>query len=78
MEKWGIFVTKKELSKMQRRVKRAKLDVFEVRALTFEEKMTYLGRDLRLLCGEPHVIMFNATEDEYRKFIHRYRLRTVI
>lgn len=77
MKQWGIFVTKKQLNRVLRRIRRAKLDVFEVRELTFGERMMYLRDDLSLYLGEPHIIMFNATEGEYDKFICKYSLQKV-
>lgn len=72
MEMWGLFVTKNELNNTIRLVKREGLDVFEVRKLTFIEKLTYIGNDVRLFFGSPYVVMFNATKEEYENFIHKH------
>lgn len=77
MEEWGIFTTEKELNKMLRRIKRAGFEIFEVRALSLAEKLTYLANDPRLYINNPHIIMFKATEKEYKRFVRRRRLSII-
>lgn len=76
--RWGIFVMKDELDKMVERIKNEKgIEVFEVRPLTFIEKMVYIKNNPKLFVNEPHVIMFNATKLRYKIFIIKNRLKTV-
>lgn len=76
--RWGIFVMKDELDKMMERINNEKgLEIFEVRPLTFVEKMVYLKSNTTLFINEPHVIMFNATKLRYKTFIIKNRLKTV-
>lgn len=77
MEEWGIFTTEKELDKMLRRVTHAGFEVFEVRALSLMEKITYLANDPHLYINNPHIIMFKATEKEYKRFVRRRRLSII-
>ena len=76
MKQWGIFTTKKELHKIQKSVEKAGLEIFEVRELNFIEKLMYIN-DARLLTNEPHIVMFNATEDEYNELIKKLKLNPV-
>lgn len=76
LEKWGIFTTKGELNKMLKAVNDKGLDVFEVRALTFVEKLTYV-KDAITFVNEPHIIMFKATDEEYNSLIEELRLDPV-
>ena len=76
MKQWGIFATKKELNKIQKSVEKAGIEIFEVRELTYVEKLMYIN-DVRLLINEPHIIMFNATEQEYNKLIKKLKLSPV-
>lgn len=77
MEKWGLFVTKDELDETMELIKQIGLEVFEVRKLTFVEKLTYVGNDLRLFLNSPHVIMFNATKEAYNNFIKCHNFTSV-
>ena len=76
MKQWGIFATKKELNKVQKAVEKRGLEIFEVRELTFIEKLTYI-KDPILLVNDPHVIMFNATENEYKTVCKKLKLNPV-
>ncbi len=77
MEDWGIFTTEKELNKMLRRIIRAGFEVFEVRALSQAEKLIYVANDPHLYINNPHIIMFKATEKEYKQFVRRRRLSII-
>ena len=77
MERWGIFTTKGELDDMIERVNKAGFEIFEVRPLTFTEKMVYVQNDARLFVNEPQIIMFNTTKSKYKRFIRRNKLRGV-
>lgn len=76
LEKWGIFVTKDELGNILEVVKNKGLDVFEVRALTFAEKLTYV-KDVTTFVNEPHIIMFRATDGECTSLIEELGLDPV-
>ena len=76
MKQWGIFTTKKELNKIKRKIEKNGLEIFEVRELTFIEKLTYVNDPL-LFVNEPHVIMFNATDEEYNTIIKKLKLTPV-
>ena len=76
MKQWGIFTTKKQLNKTKRVVEKKGLDIFEVRELTYLEKLTYV-KDPILFVNEPHIIMFNATEDEYKTVCKKLKLTPV-
>jgi hypothetical protein len=74
MEDWGLFASKNELPTMVLRVLAEDFDIFEIRKLTFAEKWTYVRDDIRLFFGDPHVIMFRASEADYRNFVQKYNL----
>jgi len=76
MKQWGIFATSKEVNKMKRKVEKNGLEIFEVRELTFVEKLTYIN-DLTMFVNDPHVIMFYATEEEYNSLIRKLKLTPV-
>lgn len=74
---WGIFCKQDEVEVLSERLENADLDIFEVRPLTFVEKLTYV-KDPGLLINEPYVIMFHATTLQYRTFIFRNNLTRVM
>lgn len=76
MRQWGIFVMKKELDKIMKVMDKRKIEVFEVRELNYMEKLTYV-KDAILFVNEPHVIMFNATEREYKSLCKKLHLTPV-
>lgn len=76
MKQWGIFATKKELNKIKRKVEKNGLEIFEVRELTFAEKLTYV-KDPIMFINDPHIIMFNATEEEYNSLLRKMKLTPV-
>ena len=76
MKQWGIFTTKSELNKIKRKVEKNGLEIFEVRELSYVEKLTYI-KDPLLFVNEPYIIMFNATEDEYKSLLRKLKLSTV-
>jgi N-dimethylarginine dimethylaminohydrolase len=76
LEKWGIFASEEEVDKMVELVKERNLEVFEVRKLTFIEKLTYIKDSSLFLC-DPYIIMFNATKREYKSLIKSVDLTPV-
>ena len=76
-QKWGLFVLPGERDKMLKKLRRKKLEVFEVRELTQWEKIQYLKYDPILYAGKTYVIMFYATDKEYKKFTKKLRLISV-
>lgn len=76
MKQWGIFATSKEVNKMKRKVEKNGLEIFEVRELTFMEKLVHIN-DPILFVNDPHVIMFYATEEEYNSLIRKLKLTPV-
>ena len=76
MKQWGIFTTKKELNKIKRKIEKKGLEIFEVRELTYAEKLTYI-KDPLLFINDPHIIMFNATDEEYNSLITKMKLTIV-
>ena len=76
MKQWGVFVTKKDLNDMIDKIRKLGYDIFEVRELTMMEKFTYVN-DVVLAAGNPHVIMFYATDFGYRKMLRKLKLVSV-
>lgn len=75
---WGVFCNRNEVETMSVKLKKAGLDIFEVRPLTMVERMTYLKYPTALLYSEPCIVMFHATTLQYRWFIFKNRLTRVM
>lgn len=76
MKQWGIFAMKKELDKIMKIMDKHNIEVFEVRELNFVEKLTYI-KDAIMFVNDPHIIMFNATECEYKSLCRKLHLTPV-
>ncbi len=73
---WGIFVMGNEVEQMKEIVEN-KYEVFEVRKLTFTEKLTYC-KDPALFASEPWIIMFRSTRLQYLMLIRKLKLTPVM
>lgn len=72
---WGIFTLKNDVEWTVQQVKDAGLQVFEVRELTFLEKLTYCkGANMAV---DMWIVMFYATEEEYNKLVEESDLTKV-
>ena len=76
MEQWGIFTTKKELEQYVQFIENKGIEIFEVRELTYIEKLMYIT-DPIMFIRKPHIIMFNATEEEYKSLLKELDLNPV-
>ena len=76
MEQWEIFTTKKELKHYIKVIQKKGIEIFEVRELTYIEKLTYIS-DPIMFINKPHIIMFNATEEEYKTLLKELDLSPV-
>ena len=76
MKQWGVFTTKNEVEHVVEVAKKQGLDIFEVRALTFIEKLQYC-KDPALFVNEPWIVMFNGSEREYRELCEKLDLTVV-
>lgn len=74
---WGIFCSKNEVEIMKGKLEKSGRDIFEIRPLTYMERMTYV-KDPILFSNEPHIIMFHATTLQYRWFTFINRLTRVM
>ena len=73
MKQWGIFTTKDALNDTIKIIVNKGLEIFEVRKLTFIEKLTYLSsNDIELFMNEPYIVMFYATKYEYNELVKWY------
>lgn len=73
---WGIFVMENEVERMKEIVEK-KYEVFEVRKLTFWEKLSYC-KDPVLYANEPWIIMFRSTRLQYNLLIWKLKLIPVM
>ena len=73
---WGIFVMGNEVERMKETVEK-KYEVFEVRKLTFAEKLTYC-KDPVLFASDPWIIMFRSTRLQYIMLIRKLKLTPVM
>lgn len=73
---WGIFVMEKERDRIKEEVEK-KYEVFEVRELTFWEKLQYC-KDPVLYANDPWIIMFRATRLQYKLLIWKLKLIPVM
>jgi hypothetical protein len=74
MEQWGIFTTEKEVEDTVQLIKDAELDVFEVRKLTFLEKLNYCKGNIT---ADIWIVMFYATKEEYDLLLEQNDLTSV-
>ena len=78
MEKsWGIFTTEKEVERVKGIIEKEGLEIFEVRKLTFWEKLTYC-KDQFLFSNDPWIIMFKASRLKYKTLIIKNKLKSVM
>ena len=77
IKQWGIFVMEKEVEQIKEIVENKGYEVFEVRKLTYWEKLTYC-KDPLLFANDPWIIMFRATRLQYRLLIWKLKLTPVM
>lgn len=76
MKKWGIFCMEKEVEQIKEQVEKKGLEIFEVRKLTFWEKLQYC-KDPALYANEPWIVMFKASKLQYYKLLWKLKLKPV-
>lgn len=78
MEKsWGIFAIEEEVERVKDIIEKEGLEIFEVRKLTFWERLTYC-KDPILFWNNPWVIMFKASRLQYKVLIFKNRMKLVM
>ena len=73
---WGIFVMEHEVEQTKEVIEQKGYEVFEVRKLTYWEKILYC-KDSILVANEPWIIMFKSTSLQYNLLKWKLRLSTV-
>ena len=73
---WGLFVTEDEVDEFRAKVEQKGYEVFEVRKLTFWEKLQYC-KDAVLPGYEMWVIMFKATRLQYKLLCWKLKVVSV-
>lgn len=74
---WGIFCMEKEVERIKEEIERNGYEVFEVRKLSFWEKLTYC-KDPVLFANDPWVVMFRSTRVGYYKLLLKMKLVPVM
>lgn len=75
-KQWGIFAIEKEVELIKEIVEKKGYEVFEVRKLNFWEKLMYC-KDPLLYANDPWVIMFNATQWQYKRLVWKLKLKPI-